>query len=135
MNRLSWTIGAFLALAGPAQASSNVSARYDGKYDGVAELVPYMGPANCSGFVLPTVSIEKGFLKVAGRDAQIAISGFVTEEGYVSAFMTRAGHDRSALDGRLEDTIIAAGFIETDTGCVWTVHLTRQPQAAVNPAK
>jgi hypothetical protein len=126
MKRLFFGIGALLVVAGSAQASSNVSGRYDGRYDGSAVPVAGMGPASCTGFSLATISIEKGILKVPRGGAGIAISGFITEEGYVSAFMTRAGHERSALDGRLQDDLIVAGFIEKDTGCVWTVHLARQ---------
>lgn len=126
MKRLFCGIGTLLAVAGAAQASSNVSGRYDGRYVGAAEPVPGMGPASCTGFTLGTISIEKGILRVPGRGSGIGVSGYITEEGYVSAFMTRAGHEKSALDGRLQDDVIVAGFIEKDTGCAWTVHLTRQ---------
>jgi hypothetical protein len=47
--------------------------------------------------------------------------------------MTRPGHQAAALDGRLEDGVIAAGFIESESGCVWVIHLTPQ-QAGGAPA-
>jgi hypothetical protein len=54
-------------------------------------------------------------------------SGFITEEGYFAAFITRPGHQRTPMDGRLVDGSIIAGIMEGDSGCAWVIHLDRKP--------
>lgn len=106
-------------------ATSDVSAKFDGTYAGSAVPAPNMGGSGCTAFAIHEVSIIKGILR-SGRDqAQPKTEGFITAEGYVSAFMTRAGHLRSPLDGRLENDVIVAGFIELDSNCHWIVKLAR----------
>jgi hypothetical protein len=109
-----------------AHAASNVSAKYDGSYEGAATPALPMRTAGCPAFTLNGIAISNGFLKTPQGEAAYAVSGFITEEGYVSAFLARAGHVRSALDGRMEDGVISAGFIESDSGCAWIVHLRRR---------
>lgn len=124
-----WARGAlFLTLmAAPSvHAASDVRAKFDGVYEGAAMPVPAMGPAGCPTFTLSDVWITKGFFKKSVAAMGPVVEGFITDEGYVSAFLTRPGHQRSALDGRLEDGVLSAGFIESDSGCVWVVHLRRR---------
>lgn len=126
--RLLSVLAAFLVLVSfSVEAASNVSAKYDGIYEGAATPAPGLGTANCLAFPLTDVRLEKGFFKAARAGSNVSISGFITEEGYVSAHMARAGHQRSPLDGRLEDGLIVAGFIEFDSGCSWVVHLRPRP--------
>ncbi len=112
-----------------AEAASNVSSKYDGVYDGAATPAPDMGAANCSAFVLRDVKLEKGAFKPGTTEggASLSVGGFITEEGYVSAYMMRPGHLRAPLDGRLDAGVIVAGFIEPDSGCIGVVHLRARP--------
>ncbi len=112
-----------------AEAASNVSSKYDGVYDGDATPAPNMGAANCSAFVLRDVKLEKGAFKPGATEggASLSVSGFITEDGYVSAYMMRSGHLRAPFDGRLDAGVIVAGFIEPDSGCIWVVHLQARP--------
>lgn len=113
-----------LALASEALAASNVSARYDGVYTGKAFPTPGMSAPTCQPFEIPRVTIAKGFFGAGTASDDIRISGFITEEGYVSAFMTRPGGQKYPLDGRLEDGRISAGFLEPAAGCAWIVELS-----------
>lgn len=111
-----------------AQGASNVSAKFDGIYEGEATPAVALEQAGCSAFAAGEVVIANGILKSRKTDGSPTITGFITEEGYVAAFMTRAGHQRSAMDGRHENCVIGVGFIESDSGCAWVVHL-QQKQA------
>lgn len=122
MMRIALTLMTLL-VAGTAQAESNVSNKFDGVYQGNAMPVVGMSTSACPELQLPEVTIAKGFLKSAKDPSQPAVSGFITEEGYVAAFMARAGQQRSAMDGRFEAGVISAGFIEATSGCMWVVHL------------
>ena len=112
-----------LMLATEAVATSNVSARYDGIYTGKAFPTPGMSAPTCQPFEIPRVTIAKGFLRAGATSDEIRISGFITEEGYVAAFMTRPGGQKYPLDGRLEDGRISAGFLEPAAACAWIVEL------------
>ena len=111
----------------PVHAASNVSAKFDGVYEGAATPVPIAGAEGCTAFTLTEISISAGFLKTAKGTPGPMVSGLITEQGYVAAFLTRPGHQRSPLAGRLEDGVISAGLIESDSGCAWIVHLRRRP--------
>lgn len=122
-------IAVLLALVAPggAHAASNVSAKFDGTYEGAATPAPAISAAGCKPFIVSDIAISAGFLK-SPKGSGLTVSGFVTEEGYVSASLARAGRPSYPLDGRLEDGVISAGFIEVDSGCIWIVHLRRRPQ-------
>lgn len=113
-------------IAAPAWAASDVSPKFDGVYLGAAAVVSGMGVAACAPFDVGEVTISRGFVK-PGTDAALPrISGFITEEGYLAAVMTRSGRPTFPLEGRLEDGVIVAGFIDTTENCYWTVHLRRR---------
>jgi hypothetical protein len=109
-------------------AASDVSARFDGVYAGSAEPAPAMGRTGCGVFPVAPVTIANGFFQTAADAAQASITaGFITADGYVSAYLTRPGRPRFAMDGRLDGQIIIAGFIDTDENCYWIVRLTKMP--------
>ncbi len=109
-----------------ARAASDVSARYDGRYSGSAKPVPNMGSSECRAFAIDGVKVEKGFFLSSGASAQPAVKGFITEEGYVAAWMARPGGMAYAMDGRLEGSTIIAGYIDSAANCYWTVYLAKQ---------
>jgi hypothetical protein len=123
MSYLRTAFAFLLVFAGTAQAASNVSSKFDGSYSGTAEPAPAMGAAGCGRFSLD-VTITRGILRAAPLSAPYIISGFITEEGYVAAYLTRSGHVRSALDGRWDEGVIVAGFIEADSNCMWVLRLS-----------
>lgn len=122
-----------LSSANASQAASNVSARFDGVYSGWAIQTPGMSLPSCSPFQITRMTIAQGFLRSdEGIDQPITtglITGLITEEGYMAGFMARPGGVKHDLDGRLENDIISAGFIETETSCAWLVELSRPPKS------
>jgi len=118
------TLTFLLLVAGTAQAASNVTTKFDGIYTSSAEPAPAMGAAGCPAFSLGEVNISRGFLRTTPAPDRPVVTGFITEEGYVAAYVTRPGHSRSAMDGRLDEGVIVAGFIEGDSNCMWVVRLT-----------
>jgi hypothetical protein len=119
--------GLLVITAGTVHAGSDISSKFDGRYAGTAEAASGIGARGCSSFTLGDVVIAQGFLRAARTDNQPSVSGFITEEGYVAASMSRPGHMRSAMDGRLVEGVIVAGFIEADTNCAWVVRLLPYP--------
>ena len=112
-----------VAFCGAAAAASNVTNKYDGVYTGTAQPAPGTEVKGCLMFSVGDVTIARGFLRTPkGADLPF-VTGLITEEGYVAAFMARPGHARAAMDGRFDEDQIVAGFIEEDSGCVWVVHL------------
>lgn len=110
-------------LAASAYGASNVSSKYDGVYSGAAEPVTGMGAPNCPAFVIADVTIASGFLRTPQTTGQPTLSGFITEDGYLSAYLARPGRPRFPMDGRLENQTITAGFIDTEDNCYWIVRL------------
>ena len=108
----------------PAVAFSGISAKYDGRYSGTAQLVPTSGPA-CAPFMLDQVAIKGGHLSSATPG--LHVDGFITEEGYIDASVSPAGGNRAKLDGRLDGSAISAGAIDNTTGCSWIVKLEKAP--------
>ena len=125
----------FAALCGtgirPAAATSNVSARFDGIYDGEAVPAPEMGNPECLSFRVDGMVIRQGIFHSTSGAEQPVIGGFITEEGYVSARLARASHKAFPMDGRLEDGIIVAGFIAADEDCDWVLRLQRRQGGAL----
>lgn len=104
-------------LAAPAWAASGDFTGFDGTYVGSA--TPSTGAADvCAPFDLGRVTIDRGTLH--SQPGAPIVSGFVTEDGLVRATMTR-GSAYGAMDGRVKDGIISAGY--ADDRCAWTVEL------------
>jgi len=116
-------LGLLVITAGTVHAGSDISNKFDGRYAGAAEPASGIGAQGCPSFTLSEIVIAQGFLRAAPTDNQPSLSGFITEEGYVAASVSRPGHMRSAMDGRLVEGVIVAGFIEADTNCAWVVRL------------
>lgn len=118
---------AILLTAAPAFAGSNVSPKFDGRYAGSAQPVAGMSRDGCEPLDLKDVSIAKGVLRSAANAGGPTVGGFITEECYVAGRMARPGGKQYSMDGRLEDGVITAGFIEAESGCAWIVHLVPLP--------
>jgi hypothetical protein len=116
---------AIAMIAMPVLAASGISAKYDGKYQGTASVNSATSSTSCSSYRLDDVSIEQGALSSANPD--LAVKGFITEEGFLDASVTPAGGNTAELDGRLEDGAIVAGAIDPATGCSWIVKLEKVP--------
>lgn len=101
-------------IAAPAIAASGVTSAFDGNYMAAVRA----SSGGCPAFDIGQVTIKNGALRSAPGEP--AISGFITEEGYVQATMNRNG-TTSALDGRLEDGMISAGYM--DGTCAWVVEM------------
>ena len=113
MNRIS--AGLLLSLiAMPALAASSVTSAFDGNY--LAAVRSSAG--GCPAFDIGAVTIKNGALQSAPGEP--VISGFITEEGYVQATLNRNGAS-GALDGRLDDGMISAGY--RDGACAWIVEM------------
>lgn len=98
----------------PALAASGVTSAYDGVY--LAAVRTSAG--GCPAFDIGRVTISQGALH--SEPGAPAINGFITEEGYVQATMDHDGVS-GALDGRLADDMISAGYMAG--GCSWIVEL------------
>jgi hypothetical protein len=114
-------------------ASSNVTAKFDGDYAGVAEAMPDTDKPECRSFAIGNVTITKGFIHTPTVPGQSLVSGFITEQGYVTGRLKRPDHQAGAMDGRLVEGVIVAGFIEDETGCVWIVRLKPGVRDAPSP--
>lgn len=101
-------------LAAPAFGFSGVSSAFDGVYLGAVRA----SAGGCPAFDIGRVTISKGALK--SETGEPAISGFITEEGYVQATLSRNGNT-GPLDGRLDNGMISAGYM--DGTCAWIVEL------------
>lgn len=122
---LALSLSLALGVAEVAAAASNVSSKYDGVYSGAAMPARTGVQSECAEFAVGNITIAGGIFKSPASQFP-KVSGFVTEEGYVASFLTRSGHGRSAMDGRIVDGVIVAGLIEEDSGCMWTVRLEKQ---------
>jgi hypothetical protein len=127
-------IFAALSIAAGAQGATdvsaqNVSAQYDGVYLGVAKPNAALSTATapCVPFVIGKVTIARGNLKADTAASAAAINGIITGEGYVQATMAFPGGVKSPLDGRLENGLITAGFLDAGSGCAWLIELKRAP--------
>jgi len=116
---------AFLCAGTAANAASNVTAQFDGIYAGTAQPTPAFG-SGCEAFVIDNVKIVNGFLTSTGDAGHRAVRGFITEEGYVAAYM-QDRDKRYAMDGRLVEGVIVAGFIVDTPPCAWVLRLIKQP--------
>lgn len=125
--RLLSLITAIALIASPVLAASNVSAKFDGIYAGEAKPAPLKSAPACASIPIAEVRVAKGFLSVSKNPEHLTVTGLITAEGYVAAFLTRPGHSRSPMDGRYEENTIIAGLIESDSDCSWVVYLTRRP--------
>ncbi|MSO73120.1 MAG: hypothetical protein EXQ84_05865 [Rhodospirillaceae bacterium] len=110
-------------LAGTARAASGVSAKYDGVYIGTGVPVQGLSAPECPTLMVGPITISKGFLRSEKTAERPAATGFITEEGYVSARFSRPGAKATRLAGRWDENVISAGVIEEDTGCAWTLRL------------
>ena len=87
---------------------------------------PYrLNPLRCAPFAVDRVSISNGHLQSPAGEP--AIKGFITEEGYLSASMTGPNMKEAAMNGRLQDDTIVAGYIDDAQKCEWVVKLRKQP--------
>jgi len=127
VKELLWALLVLATVASPAAAASNVTQKFDGVYAGSAQPATSVGTPDCSSFALAEVTIAGGFFKAPQNVDAPIITGFITEEGYVAAYLGRPGHQRAAMDGRFDNGEIVAGFIEPDSGCAWVVHLALRP--------
>jgi len=127
MKHLSGVVAFAVMTAAAAQAASNVSAKFDGRYAGIAAPAP-LSPVACSTLQFDHLAISGGFVSTPRGGSDPISSGFITEEGYFTAIITRPGHRPTPMDGRLVDGTIIAGVMECDSGCAWVIHLERKPQ-------
>jgi hypothetical protein len=111
--------------ATPAYAASDVSPIYDGIYEGLATPVPWMSAPACTSHRFEDIRIRAGIVKLAATPARPGMAGFITEEGYLSAFMVLSDNRRFPMDGRQEDGAIVAGAIDDKSGCAWIVNLAK----------
>jgi hypothetical protein len=87
-----------------------------------------MSAPSCPAIIIGPVTIANGFLQSEKIQDRPRITGFITEEGYISGKFVRGGANPTSIDGRLvEGGLISAGVIEDDTGCAWTFRLRRTP--------
>ncbi len=108
----------------PAIAFSGISAKFDGKYSGTAQVVEKTSASSCASQAIESVTIQDGKLK--SNDSNVSVSGFITEEGYLDASMKMASGARAELDGHLvEGSTISAGAIDNVAGCSWIVKLQK----------
>ncbi len=111
-----------------ADATSDISARYDGLYRGAAAPVPGFGAAVCPSFAIDSLRIERGLFKVSGSLDQPTFEGFITAEGFISGFFYRDRAKRQTFEGRIQDSHFSAGFIDEAAGCAWTANLTKSAE-------
>src|SRR5581483_12210626 len=105
-------------IAGPAAATSGISDRFDGIYAGQATPPPDRAMAQCPSFSVGQMHIAKGIVSTgSGNRAtrtsntdEPVISGFITEEGFLSGTITLPQGERDTIEGRLEDGILVAGI-------------------------
>lgn len=113
MKRTTTFVAACL-LAAPAFAFSGTTSNFDGVYLGAV----HTSAGNCPAFEIGRVTISNGALKSDTGEA--AISGIITQEGYVAATLSRNG-TTARMDGRLDNGMISAGYM--DGACAWIVEL------------
>jgi len=124
MSKASLVLCAAVTLfGGSALAFSGISAKFDGQYQGSAEVVTKTSGAGCTGYPLQQVNIKSGKLSSGAPD--VRVEGFVTEEGYIDASLTTPAGRQVNFDGRLEGTSISAGAIDEGVGCSWVVKLEK----------
>ncbi|MDX2145024.1 MAG: hypothetical protein SFV19_16845 [Rhodospirillaceae bacterium] len=119
-------VTAVMALPTAADATSNVSAKYDGTYAGVMSPVAALSLGTCAIVTVETLTIAGGFLREAKTGGVVALSGFVTEEGFVAGKARFGGASAVTFEGRIEGTSLSGGIIEDAIRCAWTVNLTRR---------
>lgn len=112
-----------LFLAATAHATSDVSARFDGRYDGMANPVAWMSKPGCVAFEVRGLEILKGTVKYGNEYEAPRIRGFITAEGYLKSTLAPLGGSAVALEGRLEEGRLVAGAIDNTAGCVWILEL------------
>lgn len=126
MNIKSITLCATVMLiAAPAFAFSGISAKYDGKYRGTAAVNASTSAPGCTSYAIDGLNIKGG--QLSSDHADVAVRGFITEEGYLDASIKPTGGAGAKLDGRLEGAEISAGAIDNATGCSWIVKLQKAP--------
>lgn len=124
LKKSGFLCAAVLLSAAPALAFSGVSAKFDGKYSGLDEVVEKTSSPSCASHVIEDIAIKDG--KLRSSASNVSVNGFITEEGYLDASMKLASGNSAELDGRLvEGATISAGAIDNVAGCSWIVKLQK----------
>lgn len=112
---------------GGVHATSDISAKFDGRYRVSITVAEGMSGPGCQPFDVADVTIARGFLARSQPGAGPALDGFVTMEGFVTGQLRRPGAASLEFQGRFFDTGFRGGLIDTAAACAWLVAFDRQP--------
>jgi hypothetical protein len=119
-------LGLAFAITFAAWAASNVSPRFDGSYSGTLVPSPWMSKPDCAAIQIGTMTIKQGVI-VRQPKAAVSFDGIVTEEGFVTGHLRRAGAAAVVFEGRFVGKELSGGIIDEAVGCAWTVSLAPVP--------
>jgi hypothetical protein len=127
---MNWVIPLFamacMMLPTAGGATSNVSPRHDGTYAGAMTPVAALSAGPCAAITVEALVVAGGFLRESQTGGAVALSGFVTEEGFVSGKARFGAAPAVTFEGRVEGTALSGGIIDEAARCAWTVNLTRR---------
>jgi hypothetical protein len=112
-------IGFYAAVA--ANAASDVSDRFDGRYSAEIRIAQGMSGPGCPSLLAAPISIEKGIFKATGN--MPSFKGFVTDEGFMTGQLVRPGQNSLLFEGRFSDGVFSGGLIDEAAKCAWLVTL------------
>lgn len=104
-----------------ASATSDISARYDGRYAVTLMRVAAMSADHCPELALRDVEIRGGFIRTERISIGPSFDGFVTGEGFLTGRFKQPGQPDLVFEGRFIGSDFRGGVIDLVTPCAWLV--------------